>query len=152
VTAGVGAEAFIAQDWLHDVLTLALNPGDPIEPLAPGGVWRDLAPATVNDYPLVTYQLQDPGTDLMEVGQARVWTNMLWLVRGIMAGDSTRPLVPVATAIDAALHRADGAVEHGLVIACTRVGPFSMTERTPAGAVTFQHLGGVYRLLVQGGS
>jgi multidrug efflux pump subunit AcrA (membrane-fusion protein) len=53
----------------------------------------------------------------------------------------------IAKRIDAVLHAASGSNVDGVIIACTRLRPFQLTELTDG--VQYRHLGGFYRLLAQ---
>lgn len=143
---GVGAELVVGVDWAHDRLVAALT--GPVLP--PGGVWLDVAPSSIDGYPRVILQVQSPGTDYVTLNGVRVWSSPLLVAKVIGRTASYVSLKAYAVAIDAALHRAQGSTPDGAVLQCWRVAPFALAERV--GGVDYRHLGGQYRMLVQGGS
>jgi len=113
-------------------------------------IYVDLAPQTTppTATPYVVFQYQG-GADLMVIGGARVWTNAVYLIRGIdetltYDGDSKT----IADRIDAALHRGSGTNASGVVYAAVRESPFRLTET--ADGKQFRHLGGLYRIYAKG--
>lgn len=100
-------------------------------------------------YPLVLFGYQG-GADRMGVGPLRIWSNMLYTVRGIVEGTSMGGAsLTIAERIDAVLHAASGSNINGVVLACVRERPFMMAELSTAGR-SFRHNGGIYRLFAQG--
>lgn len=109
-------------------------------------VYADQAPQTTPavTMPVVVFQWQG-GADLMVIGGVRVWTNAVYLIRGIdeaqtWGGD----LKTIADRIDAVLHRGSGTNADGVVYAAVREQPFRMPET--AGGKSYRHLGGLYRI------
>lgn len=90
------------------------------------------------------------GTDLMVVGSYRVWTNALFVVRGIAETDSFGGnLKTIADRIDTVLHAASGSNVNGIIYACVRESPFRMVENRD-GRTSLRHLGGIYRIFAKG--
>lgn len=132
-----------AAEWLYATLTTP-----PITGVVTR-VYEHPAPEDVvqADNSYVTFQLQAPVPDLTVIGEHRIWSEMLFLVRATKRSRSTATLKAIADAIDARLHRTSGTVSDGRVVASDRVSPYHDTEITDG--VTYKHLGGVFSLLVQ---
>lgn len=95
--------------------------------------------------PCVLFQLQAPGADLMVLGGTRVWTPLVYLVRGIAEQESyAGDLATIANRIDAVLHRASGSNAAGTVFSCVRIRAFQMPE--VANGMQYRHLGGLYEI------
>jgi hypothetical protein len=95
--------------------------------------------------PCVLFQLQAPGADFMVLGGARVWTPLVYLVRGVAEQDGyAGDLATIANRIDAVLHRASGSHAAGTIFTCVRVRAFQMPE--VADGRQFRHLGGLYEI------
>jgi hypothetical protein len=113
--------------------------------LAGGRIYQGVAPQGAAQ-PFVVFQML-AGTDLMEVGAARVWANLLYLVKVTGQGSSFAALAAIADAIDTRLHKASGVTADGRVLACVREEPHTMTEITDG--QQWRHAGGQFRLYVQ---
>jgi hypothetical protein len=126
-----------AETWLFQTLAAAIPTVTAYSTIAPEGAAQ----------PFIIFQ-QQATSDLMGVGPARIWASLLYLVK--VSGQTTTfaPLRATADAIDAALHAASGTVVGGTVLICTRERAFSLVE-VPNG-VEWRHLGGTFRLLIQG--
>lgn len=111
--------------------------------LLSGRVFSGIAPSSAT-YPLIVFQVQSPGADVIVVGGSRIWAGPLILARVIGKTGSWSSISATADAIDAALHNTTG----GVVAWCIRESPFSLIEVTDG--VQFRHLGGLYRLRVIG--
>lgn len=95
--------------------------------------------------PCVLFQLQASGADFMTLGGVRVWSSLLYLVRGLAEQSGYEGnLVLIANRIDALLHRASGSNAAGTIFTCVRVRPFQMLE--VASGRQFSHLGGIYEI------
>ncbi len=139
-----GAESAIAARFLQAALAALPELGGPGAPR----VWQDVAPADVTE-PFVVYQWQNPGVgDDEAIGNVRVWVDQLWVVRAVMQTRDWADLEPAAAALDGVLQAVGGPAQGGYVVSSTRVGPYSLIERV--GGSEYRHLGGTYRLLVQG--
>ncbi len=106
-------------------------------------LYADIAPDE-SATPYVTYSMLS-GVDLMVVSGIRIWTNMLYLVRGI---DEARSylgnLATIDTRIDAVLHKQTGSNVDGVIWSCVREQAFRLSEERD-GRI-FKHLGGIYRI------
>lgn len=114
-------------------------------PLAGGRIYQGIAPQGTS-FPYVVYQFQG-GADLDTQRVARVWADLVYLVKAVTTGSSFAAIRAIADAIDARLHGASGATADAAVDACVREQPFQLTEAD--GGVNYRHLGGVYRLKVR---
>ena len=92
--------------------------------------------------PAVVFQ-QMSGEDLLTLNAYRVWSDLVYLVKGIAQAGGFVALDVIAAQIDTALHRTSGTG----VASCYRERPFSYVETDEAGSgQQFRHLGGIYRI------
>lgn len=108
------------------------------------GAFLDLIPKEV-DLPAVRYSAVF-ADDTMPIDGTRVLVQIEWQVLVVREGLEVAPLVPIANALDGALHGATGTAD-GLRIDCTRENPFQMLEPDDDG-VQYRHVGGVYRTVL----
>lgn len=80
---------------------------------------------------------------------SRIMTTIDWLVVVVREGLGVAALVPLATALDDALHGKSGSTAAVQVLKCIRVEPFTLLEVLDSG-VQYRHAGGLYRTIVQG--
>ena len=140
---GVGTEQQVAGDWIYD--TLSTDPV--IAAAAPGGVWDGPA-KDGTPYPIVRFDLQSAlsvrGNSFFEIMQ-----NMIWLVRMVDVGGSYVPLEQGAQQIQSLLHGvAAVTVTDGIIESSAREQTFRQSRVD--GGREFRHLGGLYRIYVQG--
>jgi len=133
---GPGADYLAAAKWIHTKIDTL---GGTIS-----GAFLDLIPEFA-DLPAVRYHVQNP-SDITTVPGERVLVNIVWLVVVVRQGLEVAPIVPLAAALDVALHKQNG-VADGYRIECVRLEPFSMIEPDDSG-VQMRHAGGLYRTLV----
>ena len=131
-----GNEVFPAAKWIRARIG---NLGGSIS-----GAYLDLIPAEVA-LPAVRYHVQTP-SDKSEVAGERILVTIDWLIVVVNKGLSVAAIVPIAAALDVALHQ-QGGVADGYKIDCTRREPFSMIEPDDSG-VQYRHAGGIYRTIV----
>jgi hypothetical protein len=131
-----------ATTWMYGVLTTS-----PITGVS--GVYEDAAPEgeTDADDIWIEFELQAPGTDVAEVAEQRIWTELAFLVRAVARGRSTVALKPTAKTIDDRLHRANGTTTDGQIISSVRTGEDQ--GRWLEQGVEYRSLGGLYSLIVQ---
>lgn len=132
------SEVIAAEKWLYT----ALSANTTLTGIVDTRIYADVAPATAA-FPLVLYA-QLSAVDLRPMGPERIFTNMLYLVRGVGETASKTAVEGIADAIEAALHAASGTTVEGVVYACVRERPFVFAETIKDR--TFRHLGGVYRI------
>ncbi len=135
-------EPNIAAKWLYTTLAADAT----LAALVGTRIYEDIGPEGAG-YPRIVFQMQSPGSDTLGVGARRVWTPLLYIVRGIVQDDRyTSDLETIATRIDALLHDRQVEVTNGR-IKSYRERPFRRPERTDE--TEYRHLGGEYRLLTQ---
>lgn len=81
--------------------------------------------------------------DVRGIGTVRVMVSALYIVEAITTGESLAALNTIANSIDSLLNGPGG----GAVLGSVREQPFTMTET--AEGVTYQRLGGIYRIYAQ---
>lgn len=141
----MSVETVAADQWLFGALS-----GDAsLSALVGGRVYGHVAPQGAQ-MPFVLFQQQAAGADVRGVGPARIMANLLYVVRIVAESSSFGGSVQTAAGrIDAVLQAASGTVLAGTVLACVRERPFAMTETDEDGR-QYRHLGGIYRMFVQG--
>lgn len=98
-------------------------------------------------YPAVEFHIE-AATDLQWLGTQRIWTDCLYLVEGIVEGQSyAGTLANIAAAIDAALQGQSGAVAGGTIYTCWREQASHRPDRD--GPKQYRRAGGHYRLRAQ---
>ncbi len=136
-----------ATRWLYEVLT------DP--PITGVGlaVYEEAAPEGTTDATTVfiEFEAMDPGQDVAEVAAHRIWTEFSFLVRALTRGRSSQSLEAIVDEIDNRLHRADGTVNDGRILSCTRSegGGAEVPESWLRQGVEYRGLGGIYNVIVQ---
>lgn len=136
----MAVEVGAVMEWFYDALS-----GDAVG--VADRVYADVAPREAT-YPLVVFQLQAPGTDLLGVGTTRILTSGVWVVKAIDQVKGYTGLISIADAIDGALHgEAYETKTDGVVLGAVRERPFVLTEF--GDGVEWKHLGGVYRVWAQ---
>ena len=142
MTAGV--ENVAIQEFLFEKLRDAAA----VAAIVSTRIYADRAPSGAT-FPLIVIAEQAALADVMGVGAQRILAGGMWQVKGIVqAASFGGTLATLAAAIDAALHGKAGAVDNGVVLACTRQSTFRLAETGPAGE-PYRHLGGLYRVLAQ---
>jgi hypothetical protein len=132
------ADAFLAARLTGDAT---------LDGLLPGGIWRDRPPQGAA-YPFGVWQFQS-GTVLRGAGPARLWSDLIYVVKVVAKGPSIAGAPrDAADRIDALLDLARGSASGGTVVACVLEGELAYSE--VAAGVVYQHLGGRYRLYAQG--
>lgn len=130
--------------WLNAVLISDVT----LAGLAPGGIFEGLN-TNLTMTPYVYYGMAS-AVDLMVVGAARVWTNMLWDVTAVAQTTDTRVLRPVSKRIDELLHRASGSVVEGVILSATRQSVIRRgPEREPTSGKYYLYRTQEYRILAQ---
>lgn len=110
-----------------------------------GRIYEDHAPDDA-PLPFVIFQSYAP-VDVTSLGAKRLWTNNLWIVKGIARTlEYKGTLKTIADRIDAVLHAASGTTVDGSVWAVTREREIRYVERTEGGNQV-RHLGGIYRVM-----
>ena len=135
----MSSEVAAVETWLFGVLN-----GDATRGALVTGVYNTQAPAGAA-FPYVLFNYQ-AGHDVFGTGPARVMASVLYVVRVITDGPAGA-IVSAAARLDELLQGKSGINVNGVVVACVRERPFVMVEDYEG--VTYQHRGGIYRLLAQ---
>lgn len=142
-------EAMFVQEWLHDRLdddaTLRGLLGVPVGQTrispAPG-------PAEWGRGPFVVSDPFTPQRDVRGVGNARISSDGLWIVKVVQGAASYTPLIPIAERIDVLLGGVGPLVVGArTILACHREEAVHYPETD--GGVEWRHLGGLYRIRAQ---
>jgi len=134
--------------WMYAVLaadaTIQSYVGNPARVYA-----EDAPPGAV--FPYVILKLQAAQQDSYAMGNIRVLSTADYIVEAVGQGQSPDfiALEPIVSQIDALLHGNSGSNAAGVVAQCVRLRPWRYREIDDEGR-HYAHLGGVYRLIVQG--
>lgn len=109
------------------------------------GIYSDVLPVQAG-YPAVQVVYYS-GADLTHLGNAHIWSDLYYIVRGVCEGGSFVPLSEIAKRLTAALDNAEGNTSSGTVFGVVRTGPFRMAEAD--GERQFRHLGGYFRIFAK---
>lgn len=140
-------EPFAADTWIYTTLkadaALVALIGGATSPR----IYMEQAPqnSTVV-WPCVIYQMQS-AVDLMWVGPRRVWSDMLYLVRGLDKTESYGgTLLTIAERIDVCLHATPNGTTnaYGVIWTCVGEQPFRLPEVRDGR--NFKHCGRIYRI------
>ena len=134
-------ETIYADQWLYSKLTDDAT----LAGLIGARVYSYMAPLGAT-LPAIIYAYQG-GVDVTEVANYRIFNSGLYQVKAVGQGESMVAIATIAHRIDEVLHRASGSVTGGAILACVRERPLSYPEFT--NGVRYNHLGGIYRILVQ---
>ena len=148
-------EPVAADQWIYS----ALKADSALTALIGGAssprIYNELAPqgngtTTAPVYPYVIYQMQS-AIDVMWVGPRRVWSNMLYLVKGIQETSSYGgSLLTIVERIDEVLHAKPdpggpaATNAYGVIWACVGEQPFRLPE--VVNGRNFRHFGRIYRI------
>ncbi len=135
------ADLAAADKWLYATLSADAT----LIPLIAGRVYDGIAPSgTTLPYVVFNYQ---GGYDVRGNGPIRVMVSGVYLVKAVGQGSSFASLWPIVSRIDTLLHAQHGANADGEAWAA-REQPFKYLEIDEG--VQYRHLGGLYRVWVQG--
>lgn len=138
-----GDELARIDEWLTETLLAASSVTD----IVGQRVYGELAPPS-SAWPYVLFQHQ-ASTDVMGHAQGRIMVDAIYVVRGVHRSTSFAGVVrTLADAIGDTLHTADGVVDDGVVLACTRERPFRLVDLDDGGA-QYRHAGAIFRILCQ---
>lgn len=93
-------------------------------------------------YPICTYEFMYPQPDLRVVGAERFWSEIRFLVRGIMKGNDATTLGAGAAAIFESLNGAWGSTDGAIITSCVQDRPYKDIEILVS--TQYIHLGGEY--------
>lgn len=135
-------EVVYADQWLYGLLS-----GDaPLTGLVGTRIHSYVAPEGVV-FPYVLYAFQG-GADVSVVGGVRIFNSGLYQVKAVGRTESLASLQVIANRLDTLLQRASGSVTGGIILACVRTQPLAYAE--VSNQYQYRHLGGLYRIQVQG--
>lgn len=129
---------------VEQMLYARLNGDATLRGLAPGGMWRAVAPESVTGTVVVFQQLA--GTDTYTLAD-RAFTRSIYQVKAITPGESSAPAWSAAERIDVLLNDANLSLTGGSVMACRRESVVSTAETD--GGEMYQHAGGIYQITTQ---
>lgn len=109
------------------------------------GIYTDVIPVKAT-YPAVQIVYYS-GADLVHMGNAHIWSDLYYIIRGVCEGGSFLPLKEIAKRITAALDGAEGSASDGTVFGAVKTGPFRMAEAD--GERQYRHLGGYFRIFAK---
>lgn len=139
-----GDETTRVDQWLRTTLAADAT----LTSLVSTRIYSERAPQSAT-FPFVLFQFQG-GSDVMGAGATRIMLDGVWVVRGVVKGNSFNQdsLKSIADRIDILLHRSSGGVADGTtVFTSTREAPFRLAEDRDG--VSYRHLGGRFRILAQ---
>lgn len=146
-------ESVAADQWILSTLKADSALTNLIGGAAKPRIYIDQAPQGNNTtpiYPYVLLQMQS-AVDLMWVGPRRVWSDMLYLVRGVHeTGEYTGTLLTIGERIDEVLHAkpdpgGPAAVNaYGIIWTCVGEQLFRLPE--VQNGRNFRHFGHIYRI------
>jgi len=116
----------------------------------PARVFAEDAPAAA-DFPYVILKLQAAQQDSYAMGNIRVLSTADFIVEAVGMGQTPDfiALEPLVSQIDTLLHGQSGSNVSGIIAQCVRLRPWRYREIDDEGR-HYAHLGGVYRLIIQG--
>jgi hypothetical protein len=134
-------EIVLADKWLYSVLA-----GDTALMALAHGVYSYIAPAGAVS-PWVLYNFQG-AHDVIAVGAYRIFNSGLYQVKAVGQSNSLAALGAIAERIDVLLDRKTATVTGGVILASHREQPMAYAEQSDG--LRYNHLGGIYRIQVQG--
>lgn len=143
-------EIFEGAKWLNSVIEGDTGVGGLMYPgaLMVNGAYMDLIPEDV-DLPAIRYHVQT-SQHVRGVGpghNARIMTNILWLIVVVRQGNEIAPLVPIVSRLDTVLDGKNGSTNLALIQSCVMEQPFNLLETDKSG-VQVRHAGGLYRTIL----
>lgn len=135
-------EVMMGFDWIKSTLK-----GDAtLMSLAPGGVYRAMAPETATT-PFIVMSFQG-GSDVVTANAFRLMDDLLFQVKVVGPASITNTLVQAANRLDALLGGPTrGTLSTGYILACYRQSPYQYDDLINAELTTY--IGGLYRLEIQ---
>lgn len=139
----MSTEAAIGFTWLYSTLS-----GDSqLTSLAPGGVWRGLAPPE-SETPFVVMSLQS-ASDSVTMNGFRMLVECTFLLKVVGPASETATIMNAADRLDALIGSppTSGTTSDGAVLASYRQSPVSIQELV--NGELFENMGGLYRLQIE---
>lgn len=129
---------------VEQVIYSTLSGDATLTSLAPGGVWRGVAPTGTAGVWLVFNQISESDSYALK---ARAFTESVYQVKAIAPGESALPAWNAAARIEFLLTDKALVMPAGTLLSCRRSQVVSMTETD--GGEQYQHAGGIYEIFVQ---
>ena len=129
---------------VEQVIYSSLSSDSTLTGLAPGGVWRGVAPTGTTGVWVVFNQISE--TDIYALAH-RAYTSSSYQVKAIAPGESAFPAWSAAERIEELLTDTALVMPTGTLLSCRRTQVVSMTETD--GGEQYQHAGGIYAIDVQ---
>lgn len=129
---------------VEQVIYSTLSGDATLSGLAPGGVWRGVAPAGTTGVYVVFNSMGESDQYALA---ARAFTESDYQIKALAPGESALPAWTAAERIEYLLTDKALAMPSGRLMACRRNQVVSMTEAD--GGEQYQHAGGIYRITVQ---
>lgn len=142
MTTTLGDELEVVGTWIASLFT------DPATEAAfPGGVWDGPA-VDATEYPFLRFE-NVSSIVVRGNSQFEIMHNTVWLVQGVTAGSSFNPLRDGALLIQSRLHGIGAiTIPGGTIESSTR--EMAYRHSSVEGGREYRHLGGHYRIYVQG--
>lgn len=143
-------EIYECGKWIETLLTADTGVGGLFHTGSPmvNGAYMDLIPEDIK-LPAIRYHVQTNKT-VRGVGpghNARIMTEIDWLIVVVREGHLISPIVPIVQRLDTVLDGANGSTTLVNVQSCVMVEPFQLLETDKSG-VQIRHAGGMYRTIV----
>lgn len=129
---------------VEQVIYSTLSGDATLTSLAPGGVWRGVAPTGTTGVYVVFNSMGE--VDVYALA-SRAYTESDYQIKAIAPGESALPAWQAAERIEALLTDKALVMPAGRLLACRRNQVVSMTEAD--GGEQYQHAGGIYKITVQ---
>lgn len=140
----MATETTAAARWIYQTLSADAA----LRALAGGRIFSYRVPEG-SAYPCVVFQLQTPQLDSRAIGDVRLASRLVLAIKTIGQGADFIAIQPIAARIDELIEAGSGSTVDGVVVCCVRDMPLEYLESSDAG-IDYAHLGGLYRLTVQG--
>jgi hypothetical protein len=129
---------------VEQIIYSTLSGDSSLTSLAPGGVWRGVAPIGTTGVYVVFNSMGESDVYAMA---ARAYTESDYQIKAIAPGESALPAWNAAERIESLLTDKALVMPTGRLLACRRNSVISLTESN--GGEEYQHAGGIYRITVQ---
>lgn len=139
-----GLELIAMDDWIVSTLSSASDVTD----IVGTRIFSEQMPKDVK-FPYVIFNTMATN-DALTQDQVTVLVMADYQIKGVDRASSYNTLAPLSAAIYAALHRQGGTVTDGYIHRCSRQRTIKYPEVREN--VHYRHLGGMYRLWVEGAS
>lgn len=129
---------------LEEAIYRTLDDDTTLSGMAPGGVWRSVAPASATGT-VVVFDMLSSADDY--VLAQRATTTCLYTIKAVTPGTSSAPAWNAAGRIDDLLSDQDITLTGAVLMSCRRAQLISLVETD--GGEMYQHVGGIYTFMSQ---